>query len=113
MLTPHMHNILQTAVTLLGFSLGAVVGGGLVLAANLLLPIESGWTRGVVAAVTTLTGWACAVGAAIIFQRRFRSKVPAECPRCSGKAFAEGWGATRFRCQQCGPLEQPVFREGR
>lgn len=111
-MSPGFHNLLQFLVQLLGFMLGAICGGLLVLAAGL-LPLANDAAKLFVLMSAALLAWLCAAGGAVGFTRMFRARVFAKCPKCGGKASAEGWAVTRFRCRQCGLLDRPRFREGR
>ena len=89
-----MHQLLSMFACLGGF----LTGG---LGAALVLEVIRGGPQWLVIAVVSV----CLVGFAIGGIRAgewLARRIPARCPECNGRTFAEGHRPIRFRCRECG-----------
>jgi hypothetical protein len=88
-----MHHVLSTIAIFAGF-----FGGGLLTA--ILLELIRGGPKWVVLPVVSVALIVFAVGG-IRFGEWLVRLLPARCPNCRGRAYAEGHRPIRFRCQEC------------
>lgn len=110
-MSPHFHNAAHYFFSAAGFACGSVlVGGSLILAATR----YGGESTAMLATFGGLVGTASAIAGCLLTGRWFRRNVPARCPLCSGRAYADQEDREYFfRCENCGRLDSPVFRVGR
>lgn len=97
-----VHLTLSSLGVLLGF------GSGCVLIA-LVLELIRGYPQWVVIPVIVVTGFAFIFGG-VRAGEAFVRLLPARCPHCKGRSFAEGHRPIRFRCTECEHVHQTRMR---